>query len=91
MKFLICARQLLYLILPSHTTSEGRYHDPYFIAEDTQAQRGGDTFSKVTKQATELVELNLNLNHRYFVPQMPLLWAASGAQEVLRSALWAMG
>lgn len=36
--------QLWHLILSSHLASEGRFHDPYFIGEDTQAQSGGDTF-----------------------------------------------
>lgn len=39
-KFLICARQLWYLILTSPLTWEGRYHNPYFIGGDAQAQRG---------------------------------------------------
>lgn len=36
--------QLWHLILSSHLASEGRFHDPRFIGEDTQAQREGDTF-----------------------------------------------
>lgn len=36
--------QLWHLILSSHLALEGRFHDPRFIGEDTQAQREGDTF-----------------------------------------------